>query len=350
MTDSDDKRLVRPTLRCLVDDLALEVGPDELRVALRTVVEDMGADPTHLLPCSLVDAEHPVLDKANLIASDDAAPRERIVAITDRHVIKVKTGDRRAALWQDDDGIWWLLAAGRRKDDGSGDFYRDLERFATDSSPIAPTEADERYRRLEEAYEVECGVEREAHGQVLGALLAAARSRGSTVDAEVFGATLSMRVMPDEGGMAVLELSWEFAQFEHQDRFPMDVLAMVPGRESIDDWDYLPPRRNDDSPHSWFTYVTEEWVEHMATSAELDDLLTNGDAWTPVNPLSDGSEHFSHLAKGSTVTLAYATGIEIVAICGASVVAHRDYEKFPICPSCQENLDLLRRLKGSSES
>jgi hypothetical protein len=349
MTDSDNKRLVRPTLRCLLDDLSQEVGPDDVRVALRTVVEDMATDPTYLLPCSLVDVDHAVLDKANLIATDEAAPRERIVAITDRHVIKVKTGDRRAALWQDDAGTWWLLAAGRRKDNGSGDFYRQLERFAKDSAPIAPTEVDERYRRLEAAYAAECETERLAHGQVLGALLAAARVPGSAVDVEVFGATVSINVVPDEDGLAVLEMSWEFSQFEQQDRFPMDVLAMVPGRESLDDWQYQPPRRDDDSPHSWFTYVTEEWVEHMATSAELDDLLTNGDTWTPVNPSSDGSEHFSHLAKGSIVTLAYATGIEIVGLCGASVVAHRDYEKFPICPSCQENLDLLRQLRGSPE-
>lgn len=349
MTDSHNKRLVRPTLRCLLDELAQEVGPEAVRKALRTIVDDMAADPTYLLPSSLVDAEHPVLDKANLIASDDAAPRERIVAITDRHVIKVKTGDRRAALWQDNAGTWWILAAGRRKDDGSGDFYRDLERFSKDSSAIAPTEADDRFRHLEEAYAAECETERQAHGTVLGALLTAARVRGSAVEVEVFGAAVSIRVVPDDDGLAVLEMSWEFSQFEQQDRFPMDVLAMVPGRESLDDWQYQPPRRDDDSPHSWFTYVTEEWVEHMAISDELEDLLTNGGTWTPVNPASDGSEHFSHLAKRSIVTLAYVTGIEIVGLCGASVIAHRDYEKFPLCPICQENLALLRQLRGSPE-
>lgn len=349
MTGSDNKRLVRPTFRCLLDDLAQDVGPEKVRVALRSATQDRAVDPTYLLPCSLVDIDHTILDKANLIASDEAAHRERIVAIADRHAIKVKTGDRRAALWQDDAGTWWLLAAGRRKDDGSGDLYRQLERFAKDSSPIAPTEADERYRRLEAAYAAECEDERSAHSRVLGGLLAAARVPGSAIDIEVFGAAVSIRVVPDEDGLAVLEMSWEFSQFDQKDRFPMDVLAMVPRRESLDEWEYQPPRKDDDLPHSWFAYVTEEWVEHMATSAELDDLLTNGDTWTPVNPSSDGSEHFSHLAKGSVVTLAYATGIEIVGLCGASVVAHRDYEKFPICPSCQENLELLHQLRGSPE-
>lgn len=240
MTNSDDKRLVRPTFRCLRDDLAQEAGPAELRMALPTLIDDLAADPTHLLPCPLVDVDHAVLDKANLIARDEAAHREPIVVITDRHVIKVKTGDRRAALWQDDIGTWWLLAAGRRKDDGPGDFYRELKRFSKDSSPIAPTEADERYHRLEAAYAAECEAERQAHGAVLGALLTAARGPGSAVVVEVFGAT----------------------------------------------------------------------------------------------------------AKRSIVTLAYVTGIEIVGLCGASVVAHRDYEKYPVCPSCQENLELLRQLRS----
>ncbi len=344
MTESDNTRLVRPTLRCLLDDLAHEVGPNEVRVALRTLVEDMAADPTYVLPSFLVDAEHPVLDKANLIASDDAAPRERIVVITDRHAIKVKTGDRRAALWQDDAGTWWLLAAGRRKDDGSGDFYRDIERFATDSSPIAPTETDRRYQRLEEAFAAECAAERAAQAVVLGAVLSASRTPSTPVEIEVFGASVALTVTPDDPGLAVLEVGWVFDRYDEQDRFPEDVLAMVPGRENLDAWDYLPARPANGSAASWYTYVPEEWVQHMATSAELDELLGDDDNWTPVNPTTDGSEHFSHIAKGSIVTMAYATGIEIIGLCGARVVAHRDYEKLPVCPACTANLELLRGL------
>lgn len=228
------------------------------------------------------------------------------------------TWDRRAALWQDKDGTWWLLAAGRRKNDTAGDFYREIERYSADAAPIAPTDDDYRYQRLEAAYEQECEAERAAHAEVLGAVLSAARSPETIPTVDAFGATVSVRIVPDEEGLAVLEMSWEFAEFDQQDRFPMDVLAMVPGREGIDAWDYLPPRSNSDSPHTWSTYLTTEWVEHMATSAELDELLTNGDDWQPVNPSSDGSEHFSHLAKGSIVTLAYLTGIEITALCGAS--------------------------------
>jgi hypothetical protein len=329
----------------LFEDLGSEVGPADLRLALGNGQAVVAVDETFLFPCSLADAEHPIIEKANLLATDEAAARERIETITDRYAIKVKTGDRRAAIWRDESGVWWLLAAGHRKDDGPGDFYRELKRFSRDSTPIAPTQTDERYRRLEVAYAAQVEEERTAHGDLLGALLAAAARPGTPNEIALHGAVVSVRVDPDESGLAVLELSWDFTCFDEQDRFPMDVLAMVPGQEDIDSWEYLPPRRDDDRPHSWFTYVTREWVEELATSAELDGLLAEAGDWSPTNPSSDGSEHFSHRARGEVVTLAYVTGIGIVALCGARVVAHRDYERFPVCPLCEESLALLRQLK-----
>ena len=121
-THPNDKRIVRPTLRCLLDELSHEVGPETLKTALRSARKDMASDETYLFPCPLTEAQHLLLDKANLIAADAAAERERIAVISDRFAIKVKTSDRRAALCQDDRGTWWLLAAGHPKDDGSGDF------------------------------------------------------------------------------------------------------------------------------------------------------------------------------------------------------------------------------------
>lgn len=75
---------------------------------------------------------------------------------------------------------------------------------------------------------------------------------------EAFGATVSIRIDPDDDGLAVVEMSWEFDRFEEMDRFPYDVLAMAPGLESTDLWDYLPPRKDSDSPHTWFAYVPQE--------------------------------------------------------------------------------------------
>jgi hypothetical protein len=346
VTNQGGERLVRPTLRCLFEDLAHEVGPDELRVAIRTAPADMAGDGTYLLPCALTDAQHLVLDKANLLAGEDAADRERIQAITDRHVVKVKASDRRAALWQDESGTWWLLAAGRRKNDGPGDFYRDLDRFTgKDSSPIGPTDTDQRYLRLETAYAAECESERSAHRRILEAVFQAARNPATGFEAEAFGATVSIRIDPDDDGVAVIEMRWDFDRFEEMDRFPYDVLAMAPGLESTDLWDYIPPRKDSDSPHTWFAYVPQQWVDDLATSVEIDDLID--DDWTPPDPSTDGSEHFSHYAQAKVVTLAYVTGIEIVGLCGARVVAHRDHERFPVCPRCIDSLGLLRSLKGA---
>lgn len=337
------EKSVRPTFRCLLDDLAIDDDLRSGRAAIRALPERLAEDPNFLLPFALVDVSHPILDKANLIAGDPAAVREPIKTIADRDVVKVKTHRHRGALWRDPDGVWWLLAAGFRRDDGARDFYRDLERFSRDSSPIAPTEADRRYLLLEAAYEQECEIERQAHAEVLVAVLDAARQSDTAVTFEVFGARVQVRLVPDEDTLWVLEMHWELTRFEDQDRFPEDVLAMVPGHDLIDSWDYLPAMADGSTPALWYTYVTSDWVDHMATTAELDDLIAASD-WQPTNPSTDGSEHFSHYAPRGTVAAAYVEGIEITGLCGARFPAYRDYEHFPVCPVCQDSLDLLRQL------
>jgi hypothetical protein len=349
MKADEDKRAVRPTLRCLIEDLQPDVEPAAVRNAIRALPTELAADPIYLLSASLIDVSHPALVKANMLASSDSARRERIAVVTDRHVVKVKTGDHRAALWRDEAGTWWLLAAGHRRNDDPDDFYRAMERFSKDSSPIAPTTADQQYRSLEEAYAQECEEERAAQVAMIGALLQAALSPGTGMALEIFGALITVTITGDERDDAVLDVAWTFAQFDQQDRFPIDVLAMIPGHEDISGWDFLPAPESGNAPASWYTYVNTSWVEQLATSAELDDLLPDGTDSGPLDPSSDGSEHFSHYAKGAVVTLAYVTGIQIVGICGASVVAHRDYERFPICPTCQENLELLRAMRKTGK-
>lgn len=212
---------------------------------------------------------------------------------------------------------------------------------------MTPTDADQRYLRLETAYAKECATERLAHRHLLEALFQAARNPTVGIESEAFGATVTISIDPVGGGLAALEMSWEFDRFEEVGRFPYDVLAMVPGLEDIEMWQYVPPRRESDSPHTWFAYVPQEWVDHLATSVEIDDLIDAD--WAPPDPWTDGSEHFSHYAQSKVVTLAYVEGIEIVGLCGARVVAHRDYERFPICPTCIDSLELLRGIRAPEE-
>ena len=96
--------------------------------------------------------------------------------------------------------------------------------------------------------------------------------------------------------------------------------------------------------------VTEVWVENLAVSAELDLLEPYSNHRAATDPVSDGSENFSHWAKGTVVTRAYIEGIEIIGLCGARVVAHRDYEALPVCNQCNEAFALLRRFRDAGES
>ena len=92
-------RSVRPTIRCLLEDLRPSVEAGEMREALKTAEADLEADALHVFPATLDQTPHAVVDKANSLAADPNADRMRIEAITDRHVIKVKTGPDRAAMW-----------------------------------------------------------------------------------------------------------------------------------------------------------------------------------------------------------------------------------------------------------
>lgn len=339
-----DGRIVRPTVRCLIEDLGQEVEPDALRRSLSTAGRGLATDARYLFPVALTAAEHIVLDKANMLALDPNAEREPIDVITDRSVVKVKTSDRRGALWQDDKGTWWLLAAGRRKNDGPGDFYREIEKFGSNSDPIAPTEQDYRYLRYERAYIAECEAERVAQVRLVNALLQAASHPGTPSAVDVFGAVVTIAVESEDGESEMLNMAFDFTSFEERDRFPVDVIGFVPGYESIDAWDILPPLRPGD-PECWFTYVSPGWVEWLSTAVELDELFE--DRRTTPSPAASVDGQFAHRAPASVVTLAYVEGVEITALCGARFAPYRNPENFEGCPACAEALALLRR--GASE-
>lgn len=326
-------RSVRPTLRCLVEDLALEL-PTEVRDAARAAGRAMESDGLFLLPTHLAAIEHPLLNKANEVVALPASAREEIQVIGDRHVYKVKIGDRRGALWQDAPGVWWLLAAGRRKSDGSGDFYRELAVYAADSSPIAPTPRDDRYRLLEAGMVAETEAERAAHEKVLGAFLAAVFWIGEPQTVIVYGAevTVTLRRFAD---VDALEVSWDLVDFDDQDRFPHDMLAMFPGLCSIDDWDYLPASADGIRPPLWFAYLPSELVDWYAANAEVHRLLGD-ETYEAPTPVTDGSEAFAHYMANDVATITYVMGYEVTGLCGARVIGHRDPQDHPVCPGCTE--------------
>lgn len=96
---------VRPTIRCLVEDLTVDKPPP---------VDD-----------ALGEIDHVVLRKANAQFAIAEARGERIAAVDDTVLFKVKIPRWRAAVWRPFPEQW-LVAAGRREAGSPEDFYVEL--------------------------------------------------------------------------------------------------------------------------------------------------------------------------------------------------------------------------------
>jgi len=96
-------------LRCLREELRLAVPPVDR---------------------PLDELTHPLLRKATERFADPDTPHERIRAIDDQVLFKVKVQRWRGAVWADND-LPWLVAAGQREDGSPDDFYAALEVTAT---------------------------------------------------------------------------------------------------------------------------------------------------------------------------------------------------------------------------
>jgi hypothetical protein len=97
-------RRARLTLRCLREDLAL---------------------PLPRADAPLDEVAHPLLAKAAERFAGDQASQERIAAIDDQVLFKVKVQRWRGAVWFDGE-IAWLVAAGQREEGSPDDFYASL--------------------------------------------------------------------------------------------------------------------------------------------------------------------------------------------------------------------------------
>lgn len=99
---------VRPTLRCLREDLHLSIPPAST-------------------PLDQID--HPLLNKASEQFADPDTPHERIRAIDDVVLFKAKVSRWRGAVFTDQpdtDVRDWLVAAGAREEGSKDDFYAAL--------------------------------------------------------------------------------------------------------------------------------------------------------------------------------------------------------------------------------
>lgn len=223
---------VRPTLRCLRDDLGLTVPP---------------------VNRPLDEVDHPLLRKAVEAFADPDTPHERIRAIDDQILFKVKIGRWRGAVWIDAD-LPWLIGAGQREDGSPDDFYTALEADAktararyndehtpplttvTYSGHLLPAREDDLRYRAEEAVRVERRL-RQAVRDLVRASLLDGHEHAVILD----GAAVGVHVLAHRGHetYAAIRIIGSIPP-----RLTATILSLIPGCEP-DGWmsDYVMPER-----------------------------------------------------------------------------------------------------------
>lgn len=180
----------RPALRCLREDLGLPVPRVDVR---------------------LDEVAHPLLAKAAERFAGGQAGHERIRAVDDQALFKVKVQRWRGAVWVDDN-LAWLVAAGQREDGSPEDFYAALatrasaarSRYNAEDTPPLATAAYSGY--LLPAREDDLRWRAEAEAREERSLRATVRDlvRQSLLDGHehavmLEGAALGIQVLADRG-------------------------------------------------------------------------------------------------------------------------------------------------------
>lgn len=121
-------RRVRVTLRCLLEDLQLELP--SLEVDLGTL-------------------EHPLLDEARRVAPQAPVGQTRILSIPHPLVFRVRHGRWRGATWVEQDAERFWLLAGAQREQGSSDDAFEVFEALYDRGLLLPGSDDELRDRAE---------------------------------------------------------------------------------------------------------------------------------------------------------------------------------------------------------
>ncbi|MCK9876953.1 hypothetical protein MXD61_12280 [Frankia sp. AgPm24] len=201
----------------------------------------------------LEDIGHPLLGKAADRFADDDTPQERIAAIDDQVLFKVKVQRWRGAVWVDA-GIPWLVAAGQREEGSPDDFYAALAARATAArarynarhSPalatmtytgdLLPGQEDELRWRAESATRAERTLRSAVHRLVCESLL-----DGKEHAVMLEGAALGIQVLADQGHETYVAIRIIGSVPR---RLVATILSLVPGCQA-NAWmsDYAMPQR-----------------------------------------------------------------------------------------------------------
>lgn len=339
----------RPTIRCLMEELASSVEDPNQRSALASRrLKDLG-------PAPLDQIVHPLLVKA----TEQFVGRPlrelhglKISSVTDHSWYRAKVGQWRGAVSIDADGQVWLCAAGLRRDGDTADFYTSFEQACeTGSGPLLPTETDGRRLRLERVAAAEEVRRRLLAARAIAAFLTAAES-GTAQETRlptsldpvslhpIEGAILV--VEPVEGGGGVDELTLSVRVVDYQAASYHDTLEEVqqafPGLAE-DDWDVI-PAHGIHTEQCWYALVDDRWVGRLRKAISTSGL----DAFVEDPPdLTDGADGLTHVVPRHHLEAALIDGRAVHAVCGRRFVQKHDPATKPMCEECAPYRSSLRK-------
>jgi hypothetical protein len=167
-------RRARPTIRCLTEDLGLELP--ELDV-------DLG------------EIDHPWLDELCRAAPTSPTGQKRVLVIDRPLIYRLRVSSSRGATWVDEGhGIVWLCAARRREEGSDGDafaWFADLHARGT----LLPSRDD----RLRDLAETAIRLRRGLIGELLQLVDGAISQRGGEMATDL-GGHIPCRVLVQSGG------------------------------------------------------------------------------------------------------------------------------------------------------
>jgi hypothetical protein len=113
----------------------------DVRVTIRCVVEDLGLE-LPLIDQPIASIEDPMMDEARRVAPDSPTGQKRILAIRHPLVYRVRISRRRGATWLDEEqDILWLLAVEDREEDSDDDAFAYFARLH-ESGRLMPSDDD----------------------------------------------------------------------------------------------------------------------------------------------------------------------------------------------------------------
>lgn len=322
----------RPTIRCLLDDLANSVTDARQRSALLA-----GQLPD--LSVQLHEIAHPIVAAArDRYTNGEPRARDWFRSVRDQPWVECRHGERWRGLV-----LWypqaqrWLCFAGWHEFGSRDDVYERFTQQCTtgstiDSTRFLPVKDDESRLLGEQRYSDLLTQKQRFNHEVLKCLLSAVSSPGIASTLELpDGSTMRVLLRPD-GDLDELtlqiKLDWRGGQGAAMVERVKDT---VPGI-ATNEWDIIPPGPTDLDP-IFLAYVDDQWVTQLTEAAATHGLEVLGANPNLLLDRSDGAAHF--IPASAKVATAYVEGQPVRAICGRRFVPTADPSTAPTCPECQ---------------